>query len=124
MSILAYAIRSETRYTVTTNLEDTPEHLAPFAIERSRGVILTSSFLSAAFHVRATGRRSRNPKLANPSQDQEFTMSARNGDKSRFNRQRKQNIARRKRAQELLRRIETHTSAQAKVAAQPRSVSA
>ncbi len=29
-------------------------------------------------------------------------MSRRNGDKSRFNRQRKQNIARRKRSQELL----------------------
>jgi hypothetical protein len=29
-------------------------------------------------------------------------MSARNGDKSRFNRQRKQNIARRKRTHELL----------------------
>ena len=51
-------------------------------------------------------------------------MSARNGDKSRFNRQRKQNIARRKRAHELLRRLETHTSEQAKVAVQPRSVSA
>ena len=29
-------------------------------------------------------------------------MSARNGDKSRFHRQRKQNVARRKRTQELL----------------------
>src|SRR5581483_9794208 len=33
---------------------------------------------------------------------QELRMSRRNGDKSRFNRQRKQNIARRKRSQELL----------------------
>jgi len=32
------------------------------------------------------------------------TMSARNGDKSRFNRERKQKIARRKRTQELLKR--------------------
>jgi hypothetical protein len=31
-------------------------------------------------------------------------MSARNGDKSRFNRERKQKIARRKRTQELLKR--------------------
>ncbi|HKI25215.1 MAG TPA: hypothetical protein VKA07_02760 [Candidatus Sulfotelmatobacter sp.] len=31
-------------------------------------------------------------------------MSARNGDKSRFHRERKQNIARRKRTQELLER--------------------
>jgi hypothetical protein len=37
-------------------------------------------------------------------QSQEFYMSARNGDKSRFHRVRKQKIARRKRIQELLKR--------------------
>ena len=52
-------------------------------------------------------------------------MSARNGDKSRFNRQRKQNIARRKRTHELL----EHTAkapnpAEISSRAQPRSVSA
>jgi len=35
------------------------------------------------------------------SPPQEFDMSARNGDKSRFNRERKQKIARRKRSREL-----------------------
>lgn len=34
-------------------------------------------------------------------------MSARNGDKSRFHRERKQKIARRKRTQELLHRVGT-----------------
>jgi len=52
-------------------------------------------------------------------------MSARNGDKSRFNRQRKQNIARRKRTHELL----GHTAKAPKTGenpsrVQPRSVSA
>jgi hypothetical protein len=52
-------------------------------------------------------------------------MSARNGDKSRFNRERKQKIARRKRTQELLQRAATaRTSADATVRARPRSVSA
>jgi len=48
-------------------------------------------------------------------------MSARNGDKSRFNRDRKQKIARRKRTQELLERA---AKALKSVRAQPRSVSA
>jgi len=52
-------------------------------------------------------------------------MSARNGDKSRFNRERKQKIARRKRTHELLERAAKarkpeDTSAQV----QPRAVSA
>jgi len=52
-------------------------------------------------------------------------MSARNGDKSRFNRERKQKIARRKRTRELLERTaKAHQSADAMVRAQPRSVSA
>jgi len=52
-------------------------------------------------------------------------MSARNGDKSRFNRERKQKIARRKRTQELLQgKAKARTSADATVRAQPRSVSA
>jgi hypothetical protein len=38
------------------------------------------------------------------AQSQELNMSARNGDKSRFNRERKQKIARRKHARELLER--------------------
>jgi hypothetical protein len=52
-------------------------------------------------------------------------MSARNGDKSRFNRERKQKIARRKRTHELLERAaKARTSTDATVRAQPRSVSA
>jgi len=52
-------------------------------------------------------------------------MSARNGDKSRFNRERKQKIARRKRAHELLHHAaKARKSADATVRAQPRSVSA
>jgi hypothetical protein len=52
-------------------------------------------------------------------------MSALNGDKSRFNRERKQKIARRQRTRELLKRVEAerksvHPSPRAK----PQSVSA
>ena len=51
-------------------------------------------------------------------------MSARNGDKSRFNRERKQKIARRKRTHELLKRAaKVHKSADATARAQPGSVS-
>jgi len=52
-------------------------------------------------------------------------VSARNGDKSRFNRERKQKIARRKRTHELLERAaKARKSADTIVRAQPRSVSA
>ena len=52
-------------------------------------------------------------------------MSARNGDKSRFNRERKQKIARRKRTQELLERSnKARNAADATVRAEPRSPSA
>jgi len=52
-------------------------------------------------------------------------MSARNGDKSRFNRERKQKIARRKRTYELLERApKARKSADTAGRAQPRSVSA
>jgi hypothetical protein len=52
-------------------------------------------------------------------------MSARNGDKSRFNRERKQKIARRKRTHELLERApKAPESADTPGRAQPRSVSA
>jgi hypothetical protein len=51
-------------------------------------------------------------------------MSARNGDKSRFNRERKQKIGRRKRTRELLgRTAKASKSADTTVRAQPRSVS-
>jgi len=50
-------------------------------------------------------------------------MSVRNGDKSRFNRERKQKIARRKRTQELLQRAaKAPKSADFTGSAQPRSV--
>jgi hypothetical protein len=52
-------------------------------------------------------------------------MSARNGDKSRFHRDRKQKIARRKRAHELLQRAaKASESTDSTVRAQPRSVAA
>ncbi len=50
-------------------------------------------------------------------------MSVRNGDKSRFNRQRKQNIARRKRTHELLQHAAKATKAgETSSRVQPRSV--
>jgi hypothetical protein len=52
-------------------------------------------------------------------------MSARNGDRSRFNRERKQKIARRKRTHELLERAAKERKPAGAVGrAQPRSVSA
>lgn len=52
-------------------------------------------------------------------------MSARNGDKSRFNRERKQKIARRKRIHKLLERAaKARNAAETTVRTQPRSVSA
>jgi hypothetical protein len=52
-------------------------------------------------------------------------MSERNGDKSRFNRERKQKIARRKRTHELLQRAaKTRKPEDTSVRVQPRSVSA
>ena len=52
-------------------------------------------------------------------------MSARNGDKSRFNRERKQKIARRQRTRELLKReAAERKSADPSAHTQPRSVSA
>ena len=52
-------------------------------------------------------------------------MSALNGDKSRYHRERKQKIARRQRTRELLERAgKARKSAEATIRAQPRSVSA
>jgi hypothetical protein len=51
-------------------------------------------------------------------------MSARNGDKSRFNRERKQKIARRQRTRELLKRAPEKESADPSARAKPRSVAA
>jgi hypothetical protein len=52
-------------------------------------------------------------------------MSARNGDKSRFNRERKQKIARRKRTHKLMERAaEAGKPGNSSVRVQPRAVSA
>jgi hypothetical protein len=51
-------------------------------------------------------------------------MSALNGDKSRFNRERKQKIARRQRNRELIKRAREDKSADSSGRANPRSVSA
>lgn len=50
-------------------------------------------------------------------------MSARNGDKSRFNRERKQNIARRKRTHELLEREKANKIGDSSARVQPQPVS-
>ena len=64
------------------------------------------------------------PQLVN-THTQEFNMSARNGDKSRFNRERKQKIARRKRIHELLdRAAKQRKPVDTTVRAQPVRVSA
>lgn len=86
------------------------------------------SFLPAAFQAAlnlvAPPQILNTEKLADPV-FQEFNMSARNGDKSRFNRERKQKIARRKRNYKLLegsaKALESGKSA---VRAQPKPVSA
>ena len=58
-------------------------------------------------------------------QYQEFIMSARNGDKSRFHRERKQKIARRKRTHKLLERAaKARKPEETSARVQPRSVSA
>jgi hypothetical protein len=44
----AYAIQPEGDILLILNLEDTPENLAPFAIERSRGVI---PYISRSYSV-------------------------------------------------------------------------
>ena len=63
--------------------------------------------------------------VSKSSSCKEFIMSARNGDKSRFNRERKQKIARRKRTHELLERVaKARKSAVTTGRAEPRSVSA
>jgi hypothetical protein len=54
------------------------------------------------------------------SSSQEFIMSARNGDKSRYNRERKQKIARRKRIHELLERTAKARKPADTAARQPR----
>jgi len=52
-------------------------------------------------------------------------MSARNGDKSRFHRERKQKIARRNRNREMMRRLaEAHQATTAESDSKPKAVSA
>ena len=109
------------------NLEDTPKNLAPFAIERSRGIRCFCPWQSTLFlsgFARSTIDHA-DPTLPNPLTCQEVTMSARNGDKSRFHRERKQKIARRKRNQEILARAASEgRPADTTARAKPRSVPA
>jgi hypothetical protein len=61
----------------------------------------------------------------NQPQPQEFIMSAINGDKSRFNRVRKQRIALRQRTRELLKNMTSQPKpAAASAGSQPKTVSA
>jgi hypothetical protein len=118
------------------NLEETvtPATCA-FAIERSKGVFLAKGvFLQHRLLLFsspcAEPQRSEEEWVAHFAasrftQSQELYMSARNGDKSRFNRQRKQKIARRKHTPELLERAaKARESADTTVRAQPRSAAA
>lgn len=78
--------------------------MCAFAIQRSKGAFPVTSGIPFSVLCLAAGsenlKGSSGSKRINPVQ--EFYMSARNGDKSRFHRVRKQKIARRKRVQELL----------------------
>jgi CheY-like chemotaxis protein len=96
------------------------EHLTPkirlstraFAIERSRGVILSicrfslhnSGRFSRIARLTAGAASKRSAKLGGEQtcEYQEFMMSARNGDQSRFNRERKQKVAWWKRTHKLV----------------------
>ena len=122
------------------NLEDTlSEHLAPSRLRDREALLLhhrfspSSSIAATAwvpFHEVALAElhaRSRvgssttrkvviHPLVTHQPQLQEFNMSARNGDKSRFHRERKQKIAKRQRTSELLRRkTSEHKSVDASV---------
>jgi hypothetical protein len=103
--------------------------MCAFAMERSKGVFVAGAATPFNSHCpnhigpRTKIGRTLGGKRIN--QSQEFYMSARNGDKSRFNRERKQKIARRKRTLELLERAaKARKSADATARAQLRSVSA
>ena len=64
-------------------------------------------------------------QAGNPSLCQELIMSARNGDKSRCNRDRHQKMARRTRTQGILQRLASaHSSAGARAGAGPEAVAA
>ena len=110
------------------NLEDTPpDDLAPSRLrdlrDREAGFCFTSSCLQIpraaarlrhVFFARVAVRRL--PAI-NSDFLGEVSMSARNGDKSRFHRERKQKIARRKRTHELVQR----TGSQAKSTGSPKA---
>jgi len=115
------------------NLEDSPKVRYAFAIERSRGVCPNRHFSSISSFPCSTWRfwhpsRLRQACLENRNLRQsqfrcsgdfdspggslsrpnkERTMSSLNGDKSRYHRERKQKIARRKRNRELVDRAAT-----------------
>jgi hypothetical protein len=102
--------------------------MCAFAIERSKGVFLAGAATPFKSHCPSDiGPRTKNGRTLGSqriNQSQEFYMSARNGDKSRFNRERKQKIARRKRTHELLERAgKARKSADATARAQLRPVS-
>lgn len=88
---------------------------------QARTVLAGCSWLAGMCSTQAAS----NLAVSNLSNHQEFIMSARNGDKSRFHRERKQKIARRKRTLELLQRTRTEakTAGVAK-AVKPTAVSA
>src|SRR6185312_10250949 len=89
------------------DLEDTAHNqCAPSRFRDRRACFLQLAAFRFNLFCLAAGSEPKKVHLAEsePTQSQEFYMSARNGDKSRFHRVRKQKIARRKRIQELLER--------------------
>jgi hypothetical protein len=106
--------------------------LCAFAIERSGGVFFAPAIFPTSLRSvpAECGGGSRVPQelcLTGPKYNllQESIMSAWNGDKSRFNRERKQKIAKRKRIRELLHRAGTASKPVAgSVGAKPRTVTA
>jgi hypothetical protein len=101
--------------------------MCAFVIEASKGVFL-ADFSFSIRTAQAAGTKDKMGCIPGSSRidgSEEFYRSAPNGDESRFNRKRKQKLAPREHAHELLERAaKVHQSAFATVRSQPRSVSA
>ncbi len=95
------------------NLEDTA-HLAPSRLRDRKGVF----FLPASFPKGSLS----GPGSAQP-ETQEFIVSKVNGDKSRYNRIRKQKIARRLRNHEMLKNMPTQSVPSASAASPSKTTS-
>jgi hypothetical protein len=114
----------------TLNLEDGIHRAlpAPSRLRNRKACFLGQRLLLNNRILPAAGthtKSSRNPIASESNQSEEFHMSALNGDKSRYHRERKQKIARRQRTRKLLKQVAVeHKSADPSAGAKPRSVSA